>query len=103
MQIAGQCRIVAEFPGVKNPEEVVKALQQTALLEFVDMGASPLLEGSAVQTDHDQSTGAAGGTNVNGTATAPASTATLAPPPTAAPGATAELPPRRPPRSTTPS
>jgi len=85
MQIAGQCRIVAEFPGVSNPEEVVKALQQTALLEFVDMGASPLGEGSTVQTDHDQSPGAAGGTT-----SAPASTATLAPPPTAAPGATAE-------------
>lgn len=51
MQIAGQCRIVAEFPGVSNPEEVVAALQQTALLEFVDMGTSPLPEGSTVQTD----------------------------------------------------
>jgi len=90
MQIAGQCRIVAEFPGVKNPEEVVKALQQTALLEFVDMGASPLLEGSTVETDHDQSTAKAGGAAVSGTATAAAPTATVAPPPTAAPGATAE-------------
>ena len=90
MQIAGQCRIVAEFPGVKNPEEVVKALQQTALLEFVDMGASPLLEGSTVETDHDQSTAKAGGAAVSGTATAAAPTATVAPPPTAPPGATAE-------------
>jgi len=44
MQIAGNCRIVAEFPGVSNPEEVVAALQQTALLEFVDLGANPLPE-----------------------------------------------------------
>jgi preprotein translocase subunit SecD len=54
MQTAGNCRIVAEFPGVSNPEEVVASLQQTALLEFVDMGTSPLPEGSIVQTDYDQ-------------------------------------------------
>lgn len=54
MQIAGQCRIVAEFPGVSNPEEVVAALQQTALLEFVDMGTTPLAEGSVILTDFDQ-------------------------------------------------
>ncbi len=59
MQIAGQCRIVAEFPGVSNPEEVVAALQQTALLEFADMGSSPVAEGSVVQTDNGQSTSAA--------------------------------------------
>ena len=53
MQIAGQCRIVAEFPGISNPEEVVAALQQTALLEFVDMGTSPALEGSEIVTDYD--------------------------------------------------
>ena len=58
MQIAGQCRIVAEFPGVSNPEEVVAALQQTALLEFVDMGSTPMTEGTAVQTDYGQSTSA---------------------------------------------
>ncbi len=53
MQIAGNCRIVAEFPGISNPEEVVAALQQTALLEFVDMGGSPVLDGSEIQTDYD--------------------------------------------------
>jgi preprotein translocase subunit SecD len=51
MQTAGNRRIVAEFPGVTNPEEVVTALKQTALLEFVDMGTTPLPEGTAVQTD----------------------------------------------------
>lgn len=54
MQIAGQCRIVAEFPGVSNPEEVVASLQQTALLEFVDLGDTPLTEGTAVLTDYDR-------------------------------------------------
>jgi preprotein translocase subunit SecD len=51
MQTAGDRRIVAEFPGVTNPEEVVAALKQTALLEFVDMGTTPLPEGTAVETD----------------------------------------------------
>jgi len=51
MQTAGERRIVAEFPGITNPEEVVAALKQTALLEFVDMGTTPLPEGSKIQTD----------------------------------------------------
>lgn len=51
MQTAGERRIVAEFPGVSNPEEVVASLQQTALLEFVDFGSNPLPAGSKVETD----------------------------------------------------
>ncbi len=55
MQTAGDRRIVAEFPGVSNPEEVVESLQQTALLEFVDMGSVPLAPGTQIQTDFGQS------------------------------------------------
>ena len=51
MQTAGDRRIVAEFPGITNPEEVVSALKQTALLEFVDMGTSAVAIGSVIQTD----------------------------------------------------
>lgn len=51
MQTAGDRRIVAEFPGVTNPEEVVATLKQTALLEFVDMGTSPLQAGTTIKTD----------------------------------------------------
>lgn len=51
MQTAGDRRIVAEFPGITNPEEVVSALKQTALLEFVDMGTTPVVEGTTIQTD----------------------------------------------------
>ncbi len=51
MQTAGDRRIVAEFPGVTNPEEVVAALKQTALLEFVDMGTTPVPTGTTIQTD----------------------------------------------------
>ena len=56
MQTAGDRRIVAEFPGVSNPEEVVASLQQTGLLEFVDMGTSPAPAGSVIQTDFGQET-----------------------------------------------
>jgi preprotein translocase subunit SecD len=51
MQTAGERRIVAEFPGVSNPEEVVASLQQTALLEFVDFGSNPVPAGTKVETD----------------------------------------------------
>jgi preprotein translocase subunit SecD len=88
MQIAGQCRIVAEFPGVTNPEQVVAALQQTALLEFVDMGTTPLLDNSEVLTDYDPAAAGPGGTIAtvtpggSPTATAlPPATATTAPTP----------------------
>lgn len=51
MQTAGDRRIIAEFPGVTNPEEVVASLKQTALLEFVDMGSNPVPEGTIINTD----------------------------------------------------
>lgn len=51
MQTAGDRRIVAEFPGITNPEQVVTSLKQTALLEFVDMGNTPLPDGTIIQTD----------------------------------------------------
>ena len=51
MVTAGDRRIVAEFPGITNPEEVVAALKQTALLEFVDMGSNPVAAGTIIKTD----------------------------------------------------
>jgi len=52
MQTAGDRRIVAEFPGVNNPEDVISSLQQTGLLEFVDTGDTRPPEGSIIQTDY---------------------------------------------------
>jgi len=52
MQTAGARRIIAEFPGVKNPEEVIASVQQTALLEFVDTGGTSLDAGTIIQTDY---------------------------------------------------
>jgi preprotein translocase subunit SecD len=101
MQIAGQCRIVAEFPGVSNPEQVVAALQQTALLEFVDMGSSPLPDGTTLETDYDQAPAAAPGA---GTAVPPTSAPTASPTapatPTAQAGPTATAQPGATPAAT---
>ena len=85
MQTAGDRRIVAEFPGVSNPEEVVASLQQTGLLEFVDMGTTPVNAGTVIKTDFAQldTTGSASTTAIPGvTATADPNQPT----PTAAPG-----------------
>jgi len=72
MQVAGNCRIVAEFPGINNPEQVVAALQQTGLLEFVDMGSNPVPVGTVIKTDYGQTSAtqpAAVGTAQTSTAT----------------------------------
>src|ERR1044072_1478435 len=85
MQTAGERRIVAEFPGVSNPEEVVASLQQTGLLEFVDMGTTPVDPGTVIKTDFAQSD------TIDGTAltATPEATSTADPTqtaPTAVPG-----------------
>jgi len=77
MQTAGDRRIVAEFPGVKNPEDVISSLQETGLLEFVDTGSTRPAEGSIIQTDF------AGGSSTSTAAT---------PAPTAASGGTTPTP-----------
>ena len=76
MQTAGERRIVAEFPGVTNPEEVVASLQQTGLLEFVDMGTTPVDAGTVIKTDFAQSDSADGTTT---TTPVPETTATASP------------------------
>jgi len=51
MQVAPPRRIVAEFPGINNPEEVVASVKQTGMLEFVDFGTTPLTDGTVIKTD----------------------------------------------------
>jgi preprotein translocase subunit SecD len=98
MQVAPPRRIVAEFPGLQDPAQVIASLQQTGLLEFVDMGTSPLAPGTIIETDYGTSTssttttGAPAGTSTTATDTpnstdTPAATATTNPSET--PGATA--------------
>jgi len=73
MQTAGDRRIVAEFPGVSDPEQVVSSLQQTGLLEFVDTGDYRPTEGTILQTDY------AGGSSTNEPTPVPTAEATQAP------------------------
>lgn len=52
VQQAGDQRIVVELPGVEDPTEAVATIQETGLLEFVDMGSTPQAPGMIVVTDH---------------------------------------------------
>ena len=52
IQIAGDRRIVGEFPGLEDTESVLAIIQQTGLLEFVDTGDFSPEEGSVLVTDY---------------------------------------------------
>ncbi len=49
-QVAGSRRIVGEFPGLTDTEQVVSVLKQTGQLEFVDFGDTLVPEGTVVTT-----------------------------------------------------
>lgn len=68
LQVAGENRIVGEFPGVADPDEVKATLGQTGRLEFVDFGYTPVETGTVIQTDVD------GGTATDLTTLDPAAT-----------------------------
>lgn len=51
IQIAGDRRIVGEFPGASDTDAILGIIQQTGLLEFVDTGDFRPEEGSTLQTD----------------------------------------------------
>ena len=51
VQSQGTSRISVELPGIDNPEEAVALLKETGLLEFVDMGNSPLPPATSIRTD----------------------------------------------------
>ena len=51
VQQAGDRRILVELPGEQNPEAALNTLQETGLLEFVDMGSTPLQPGTVITTD----------------------------------------------------
>ncbi len=56
-QVAGNRRIVGEFPGLTNTEEVISVLRQVGQLSFVEMGDTPLAEGTVVNVDYSGVTG----------------------------------------------
>jgi preprotein translocase subunit SecD len=89
MQAAPPRRIVAEFPGVSDPEKVLAALKQTGLLEFVDLGSTPLAEGTTVQTDSLQGASAEATPAATATTSGATATPTTAADPNAPPAPTA--------------
>lgn len=52
IQVAGERRIVGEFPGAEDADAILDIIQQTGLLEFVDTGDFAPEEGSTIQTDY---------------------------------------------------
>jgi preprotein translocase subunit SecD len=55
IQIAGDRRIVGEFPGLEDTESVLETIQQTGLLEFVDTGDFSPEPGTILKTDYSPS------------------------------------------------
>ena len=51
VQQAGDNRIVVELPGIEDPTVAISTIQETGLLEFVDMGNTPLPAGTRIVTD----------------------------------------------------
>jgi preprotein translocase subunit SecD len=51
IQVAGDRRIVGEFPGAEDADAILDIIQQTGLLEFVDTGDFTPEEGAVLQTD----------------------------------------------------
>ncbi len=95
MQSAPPRRIVAEFPGLQDPQQVIDALQHTGLLEFVDMGSTPVQAGTTIQTDFGTAanpvvTQTPGPTGAAVTGTSAEQLTATSIPPTAAPTSTTE-------------
>ncbi|HKY53489.1 MAG TPA: protein translocase subunit SecD, partial [Anaerolineales bacterium] len=51
IQLAGERRIVGEFPGAEDADAILDIIQQTGLLEFVDTGDYSPPEGTVLKTD----------------------------------------------------
>ncbi|HNR01226.1 MAG TPA: protein translocase subunit SecD [Anaerolineaceae bacterium] len=51
-QVAGEKYILGQFPGLTNTEDVIAAVKQTGLLEFIDTGSTQLEPGTVVVTDY---------------------------------------------------
>jgi preprotein translocase subunit SecD len=50
-QVAGTRRIVGDFPGLTNTQDVIDVLKTTGQMEFVDLGDTPMDPGTVIQTD----------------------------------------------------
>ena len=52
VQKRGERRIIAELPGIEDPELAIATIQETGLLEFIDAGYTFLAPGTKVETDY---------------------------------------------------
>ncbi len=84
IQLAGERRIVGEFPGAEDADAILDIIQQTGLLEFVDTGDFRPDEGTLLQTDF-----AVGSSNE----TSPTATPAATPADSSTPTPAAETPP----------
>ncbi|RPJ42671.1 MAG: protein translocase subunit SecD, partial [Chloroflexi bacterium] len=75
-QVAGTNRIVAEFPGLTDPERVLAVIKETGQLEFVDLGDTRLNEGTKIKTDLGGETSENEATPAAGETTTPDAAAT---------------------------
>jgi preprotein translocase subunit SecD len=57
IQVAGERRIVGEFPGAEDSDAILDIIQQTGLLEFVDTGDYRPEEGTVLLTDFASGSG----------------------------------------------
>jgi preprotein translocase subunit SecD len=55
-QVAGNRRIVGEFPGLTNTDQVIAVLKETGQLEFVDFGTTRIPDGTSITTSLGGST-----------------------------------------------
>jgi preprotein translocase subunit SecD len=87
LQVAGERRIVGEFPGLENTDQVLATIQQTGLLEFVDTGDINLPAGATIETDFAKGSGTVSpsATETPAPSETPASTETATPDSTEAP------------------
>ncbi|MBN1220179.1 MAG: protein translocase subunit SecD [Anaerolineae bacterium] len=50
VQLQGNNRIIVELPGISDPEQAISTIRETGLLEFIDGGLTPILDGTTVKT-----------------------------------------------------
>lgn len=77
-QVAGNRRIVAEFPGLESPDRVLAVIKETGQLEFVDLGDTYLGEGTKIKTDQGGESSAAQAATATPDASQPTPTAVAA-------------------------
>lgn len=51
-QVAGNRRIVGEFPGLTDTSQVIQTLKQVGQLAFIPMGQNPVAEGETIKIDY---------------------------------------------------